>query len=188
MAISNIISTLLPSFAVDSVAVFTQDFTQIFRNARALKAVVKEQSKVMEHPVESGIVITDHRIILPIEIELSLILAQSDYQDVYNAIRGYYLQGTLLVIQTRSGVYQNMLIQAIPHEENPDMYNALALAMTLKQVIFAIAQYGVVPKYAKNSTQVPKGTIAGSSATTSQTSLTQDIYKGAGNLKRSIFG
>jgi len=158
MSISSIVSTLLPSFAVDSVAIFTQDFTQIFRNARAIKAVIKEQSKVMEHPVESGIVITDHRIILPIEIELSLILAKADYQDVYNSIRGYYLQGTLLVIQTRSGVYQNMLIQQIPHEENPDMYNALAIAMTLKQVIFAFAQYGVVPKYPKNSTNVSRGT------------------------------
>jgi hypothetical protein len=171
MAISNIINTLLPSFAHDSVAVFTQDFTQIFRNARALKAVVKEQSKVMQHPVESGIVITDHRIILPIEIELSLILAKDDYQSVYQSIRGYYLQGTLLVVQTRSGVYQNMLIQQIPHEENPDMYNALTVAMTLRQVLFAVAQYGVVPKYAKNSTTQAKGSQLGTKATTNQTAL-----------------
>jgi len=157
------------------LAVFTQDFTQIFRDARAIKAIIKEQSKVMEHPVESGIVITDHRIILPIEIELSLILAKADYQNVYNSIKGYYLQGTLLVIQTRSGVYQNMLIQQIPHEENPDMYNALALAMTLKQVIFAVAQYGVVPKYAKNSTTQALGTQNATSATTSQTSFAQDL-------------
>lgn len=178
MAITNILNTLLPSFAVDYVAVFTQDFTQIFRNARAIKAVIKEQSKVMEHPVESGIVITDHRIILPIDIELSLILSKADYQDVYESIRGYYNQGTLLVVQTRSGVYQNMLIQAMPHEENPDMYDALALALTLKQVLFAIAQYGVVPKYAKNSTTVPKGTQAATPATTSQTSALQDAYQG----------
>ncbi len=32
----------------------------------------------MEHPVESGIIITDHRIILPVEIELSLILTSSN--------------------------------------------------------------------------------------------------------------
>ena len=50
----NIISTLLPSYATDTVAIFDQDYNQLFRNARAIKAVVKEQSKVMEHPVESG--------------------------------------------------------------------------------------------------------------------------------------
>ncbi len=175
MAISNLISTLLPSFAVDTVAVFTQDFTQVFRNARALKAVVKEQAKVMEHPVESGAIITDHRIILPIEIELSLLLTKDDYKDVYQTIRGYYLQGTLLVVQTRSGVYQNMLIQSMPHEENPDMYEALALALGLKQVIFATAKFGVVPKAPKNSAQVPRGTQQG---TTTPTTSTYDLLFG----------
>ncbi len=177
MAAQNILATLLPSFAVDTVAVFTQDFTQIFRNARALKAVVKEQAKVMEHPVESGIVITDHRIILPIEVELSLLLTKDDYKDVYQTIRGYYLQGTILVVQTRSGVYQNMLIQGLPHEENPDMYNALALALTLKQVIFAKPKYGVVPKYPKNSTQKPLGVQAEKPATESQGTIARDAWK-----------
>lgn len=177
MAAQNILATLLPSFAVDTVAVFTQDFTQIFRDARALKAIVKEQSKVMEHPVESGTIITDHRIILPIEIELSLLLTKDDYKDVYQTIRGYYLQGTLLVVQTRSGVYQNMLIQQIPHEENPDMYDALALAMTLKQVIFAKPKYGVVPKYAKNSNTKSLGTQSPQPAPTAKTSIIDDIIK-----------
>lgn len=176
MATTDILSTLLPSFAFDTVAVFNQDFTQLFKNARALKAIVKEQAKVMEHPIESGAIITDHRIILPIEIELSLLLTKDDYKSVYQSIKGYYLQGTLLVVQTRSGVYQNMLIQSIPHEENPDMYNALALALTLKQVIFTTAKYGVVPKYPKNSTNKPLGVQSGTSATTSQTTVSQDIW------------
>jgi hypothetical protein len=49
--------------------------------------------------------------------------------------------------------------------------------MTLKQVIFAVAQYGVVPKYPKNATAKPLGTQSGSSPTTSQTSIAQDIWK-----------
>ena len=57
----------------------------------------------MEHPVESGAVITDHRIVMPIEIDLSLILASADYTDVYKAIRQYYYAATLLTIQTRVG-------------------------------------------------------------------------------------
>lgn len=177
MAITDIISTLLPSFAVDSVAVFTQDFTQIFRAARSIKAVIKEQSKVMQHPVESGIVITDHRIILPLEIDLSLILNSFDYQNVYETIKGYYLQGTLIVVQTRSGVYQNLLIEKMPHEEDPMMYDVLTLALGLKEVIFTTAQYGVVPKNPKNSTNVSRGTQQGTTATPSQ-SIAQDLIYG----------
>ena len=168
MALTNIISTLLPSFAVDQVAVFDQDFTQLFKRARSLKAVVKEQAKVMEHPVESGAVITDHRIILPVEIELTLILSSSDYQDVYKSIRQYYLNGTLLVIQTRSDIYQNQLISSMPHEEDPTQYDALALALSLKQVIFVTAQYGVLPKAPKNSNTVKRGTQQGTPATEDQ--------------------
>jgi hypothetical protein len=171
----NIISTLLPSFAVDYVAIFTQDYQQIFREARAIKAVVKEQAKVMEHPVESGAIITDHRIILPVEIELSLILASADYQSVYKQIRQYYFNATLLVVQTRSGIYENQLISGLPHEEDPTMFDALAVALTLKQVLFVTAKYGVVPRHASNSSTVNRGTQMG---TPPQNTLAQTIFEG----------
>ena len=157
----NFTSTLLPSFAVDYVAIFDQDYNQLFRSARAIKAVVKEQSKVMEHPVESGAIITDHRIIMPVEINLSLILASEDYQSVYKAIRQYYLNATLLIIQTRAGIYENQLIAAIPHEEDPTMFDALTIALSLKQVFFVTAQFGVVPKRPSNTTTVNRGVQQG---------------------------
>ena len=47
----------------------------------------------------------------------------------------------------------------------------LTVAMTLRQVLFAVAQYGVVPKYAKNSTTQAKGSQLGTKATTNQTAL-----------------
>lgn len=157
----NFTSTLLPSFAVDYVAIFDQDYNQLFREARAIKAVVKEQSKVMEHPVESGAIITDHRIIMPVEIDLSLILASEDYQSVYKAIRQYYLNATLLIVQTRAGIYENQLISALPHEEDPTMFDALTLALSLKQVFFVTAQFGVVPKSPSNTTTVNRGVQQG---------------------------
>lgn len=157
MAITNIINTLLPTFAFDSVAVFTQDFTQLFKSARPIKAVIKEQAKVMEHPVENGATITDHRIILPIEIELSLILASEDYQSVYNNIKQYYLNATLLTIQTRSGIYQNQLIASMPHEEDPSQYNVLTIALSLKEVIFVSAQYTTLPKNKGDNSTVKTG-------------------------------
>lgn len=158
MAFRNILATLIPQLAIDVVAVFTQDFTQVFPKARPLKAVVKEEAKVMEHPVETGAIITDHRIILPVEIELSMMLNSVDYQDVYREIRSYYLQSTLLVVQTKSGVYENQLIASMPHEEDPDQYGVLTLALKLKQVQFVTAKYGVVPRSPKHAAAVPRGT------------------------------
>jgi hypothetical protein len=170
----DIINTLLPSFAVDPVAIFDQDYVQLFRDARAIKAVVKEQAKVMEHPVESGAVVTDHRIILPVEIDLSLIIAATDYQSVYKAIRQYYFNATLLVVQTRSGIYDNQVISALPHEEDPTMYDALQIALSLKQVFFVAAQYGVVPRHASNTNTVDRGTQQGTPVMPGST-----LYNGA---------
>lgn len=177
MSLGQILSNLGAAFAADSVAVFTQDFDQIFRSARALKAVVKENSRIMDHPLENGSVITDHRIILPIEIELTLILNSFDYPDVYKTIKQFYTNGTLLVVQTRSDIYENQIIAAMPHEEDPEQYNVIPIILTLRQVQFAQPEYGVVPKAPKNSSTVDRGVVQSSPATPSQESA---MFQGLG--------
>lgn len=157
----NILETLLPTSAYDQVQVLDQDFNQVFPLARALKAVVKEEAKVMEHPLETGATITDHRIILPVEIELSFILPPGSYQDTYRQIRQFYLNSTLLIVQTKSGVYYDQLISSMPHEENPDQYDALTLALTLKQAQFAVTKIDYSPKNVKQNSEVNRGAQQG---------------------------
>lgn len=181
MAILNsVINNLLPSFAIDYVGVFTQGYVQIFREARAIKATIKEQSKIMEHPVETGIVITDHRIVLPVEIELSLILTAETYQDVYKAIRQYYLNGTLIVVQTRSDIYDNQIIASMPHEEDPTQYDILTVALSLKQVQFVEALYGIAPKNNSNNNTQRRGTQQGTPANGAQTQSALSALTGFG--------
>jgi hypothetical protein len=173
----SIINTLLPSFAFDTVAVFTQEFEQVFVDARAIKAVVKEQAKVMEHPLENGAVITDHRVILPVEIELSLILTPDSYQDTYKAIRSYYLNGTLLVVQTRTGIYENQLISSIPHEETPEQYNAISLNLSLRQALFVIPEFAITPLNSSDFTTVDRGQQGISNANATQLALAIAAYQ-----------
>jgi hypothetical protein len=177
-----IIDTLLPSFAFDNVAVFTQEFEQLFKDARSVKATIKEQSKVMEHPLENGAVITDHRIVLPVEIELSLILKPSSYQDTYKAIRSYYLNGTLLVIQTRTGIYENQIIQAIPHEETPEQYDAVALNLSLREALFVTPDGNIAPEAPQDTTTVDRGQQGISNANATQIALAIAIFQSYGNL------
>ena len=155
------------SFAIDSVGIFDQNFNQIFVKARSIKVDVKEESKVMGHPVESGATITDHRVILPTQIEISFILASSDYLDVYREIRQNYLDASLLVVQTWAGVYENQLIASLPHQENPEMFSTLTVALTFRQVQFVVPQYGVVPRRKSNSSTVNRGMQQGTTATQS---------------------
>jgi hypothetical protein len=135
----------------DIVAVFNSNFQQVFERARPLKATIKEAAKVFEHPLETGATITDHRIIMPIEIEISLMLQSADYRDVYQNIRQLFLNADLLVVQTKSGVYDNQLISAMPHEEDPAQYDAITMALTLKQAQFVTPQFsGLPPRAVRN--------------------------------------
>lgn len=133
--------------ATDVVGIFDlQSFNQLFAKARAIKAKVAETASVMSHPVEDGSTITDHTIINPIEIELSCIIASEDYRTEYESIKSYYLKSTLLAVQTRSGVYRNMLISAMPHDEDPEFFGAITLAIKLVEVKFAKFTTGTAPK------------------------------------------
>lgn len=176
--IANLATSILSNFVgQDTVAVYTQDFAQVFRNARAIKAVVKEQAKVMEHPVESGATITDHRIIMPTEIELSLILTPNTYRETYDQINQYYLAGTLLIVQTRSGIYLNQLIYSMPHEEDPNLFNTITVSLSLKQVQFVMAQYTTTPRNPKNTNTQQRGVQQPIPATGAQSSSARDITR-----------
>lgn len=165
------LDTLIPTAKHDYVAVLDQNLKQVFVNARILKAQVKEESKVMESPTETGTIISDHVIHLPVEIELSIIINAENLSDTYKAIRQLYLSSTLLIVQTRAGVYKNQLIQSMPNEEDPDYYGSLTIALKLKQIQFTTAKYAVLPKRAKHTSTVDRGTQQGTIAPPNETWL-----------------
>lgn len=135
---------MIPTAAQDVVAVLDSNFRQVFSKARAIKASVLRGSKTMEHPLETGATIADHRIILPIGVELSLILASEDYRAVYQQVRDLFLRGELLTVQTRVDSFQDMLLEKIPHEETTEIFDGIALAMTLKEAKFVQPQFSAL--------------------------------------------
>lgn len=155
---------LIPTNAVDVVGVFTQAFQQVFQDARPIKAVIKPLSKLMQHPVEDGTTITDNRIVLPVEIELSLILLPENYKNTYQQIEQYYNDATLLTVQTRVKSYPKQLIAELPHEEDAEMFDTIAVALKLQEVQFVTPQNGLVPKNPSNNPTTDRGTQQGKTA------------------------
>lgn len=167
MALTNI---RLPTASADVTAVYDQDFNQVFANARPIKAQVNVYSKVMEHPLETGSVITDHSVLMPNEVELSLILISGDFDSVYQQIKQLYQQKTLLTIQTKADLYTNMIISDMPHDEDPAMFDVLSLAMKLKEVQFVTAQFGTLP-----ASKVRDKTMASTTQKGEQTTRTPSL-------------
>lgn len=113
-------------------------FGQVFFHARPLKATVRETSKVMDHPVETGVTLSDHHIINPVEIDLPLLISSQYYAQTFSQIRQAFINAIPLSVKTRVGIYSDMIIADMPHEEEPDMYDVITVGLHLRQVIYVI--------------------------------------------------
>lgn len=131
------INLLTGSLKIDVVGIFDgTSLQQVFTDARPVKAFVREQNKVMDYPVETGVTLSDHKVQLQKVIELSLVIPAAAYSSTYQQIAGAAMNATLLTVQTRAGVYPNMIIEAYPHEEDPAMYDAITMAIRFREVLF----------------------------------------------------
>jgi hypothetical protein len=156
----SLLPAFVPSAALDVVGIYQANFRQVLAQARPYKAVIKPDSKVMEHPLETGASTIDHRIILPIEIELALIMQANVYRDVYAQIKQLFLNAELLTIATKASTYPNMLISSMPHEEQVEVYDAIIIELKFRETQFANsrAQRGMIqPKKPIDSPKMDRG-------------------------------
>lgn len=133
-------------FATQDVVAVLNGFDQVFRDARPMKASVKEDAKLMEHPVEDGSVITDHMVLQPVEIELTMTLTPETYQETFWEIKDLFHAGTLLTVLTKADTYANMLIQGVPHDEVPEIFDTFTLFVKLKETTIVRAEFAAVYK------------------------------------------
>lgn len=165
------------------VGIYDNGYNQVFSEAIIEKAVVKEPSRLMDHPLESGSEITDHRIIEQIRIELSICLPEETAVNTYRTMRQAYLKGTLFSVKTKSLIYSNQVIEDFPHEENTENFNMFLLALKFRQVQFATSvttEIPYAPKDPLNADTVDKGTIQPSPTPVpaKQQSASREFFRG----------
>jgi len=147
----------------DIIGVYDAQFSPLFGGAIVGKATVKEDAKVMEHPIESGAMVTDFFVINPVEIEIRRLLRGDTARETYQQIKEAFTAGDLLTVQTRAGSYSDMLIASISHDEPGEYMGRIDLTMLLKEAKFVSAKYAPIkpekPKQAstkKRGEQKPK--------------------------------
>lgn len=149
-----------PSAALDVVAVKRQsDLTQVFQKARPLNASVNEGGDVMQHPLEDGSQIVDHLVQRLTEISYPVVIG-GDYKTTLAEIRQIYKAGTLLIVQTRTGSYENMVLFDIPHEETAEGYDMISCVLKFREARFIKPTLGgPVPRTAKHANATKRGQI-----------------------------
>lgn len=129
------------SKATDLVAVLNENLNQVFEGAYITTANIAEESQVMSHAVETGATIVDEIVLQPISITLSVTLNPNNYRSIYQEIKQAYLSRALLTVQTKADSYSSMVIEKIPHDEEPNVFDTITIAISLKEVKFVDTQY-----------------------------------------------
>lgn len=139
-------SALIPSASADVVAIFeTNTGRQVFPDARPLKVVVNESARLMAHPIENGASIIDHRIILPVSLDLNMILRPETFRETYLEIRRLFQESVNLTVQTKTATYPNVYLQEIPHEEDPAVFTTIGIVLSLVETLIATVQIQALP-------------------------------------------
>jgi len=120
--------------SADAVAILDSNFDQVFPNARPMRGEVIPRSRLMDHPLETGQIITDYKIVLPIEIVIPMLVPALFYRNTYQEIWNLWQTSELLTVQMRASNYPNMIIAELPHEEKPDMYDVITINLRFRQV------------------------------------------------------
>lgn len=178
----SVLNYFIAGSAQDFVGVFDRAFNQVFPKARILKPVVKPSAKGMEQPLESGKTVTDHVIIKPLELELTMIIAgYENIANTYQSIYDYFNNHTLLTVQTKTSNYSDLYILEMPHEESPDQYDAVSMVLSFKQAFIASStKTKTVPKNSVNADTVNRGTQIPQEPTKQQSTIALDIARGLG--------
>jgi hypothetical protein len=155
----SVLDYFFSSSTQDFVGVFDANFNQVFTKARILKPVVKPSAKGMEHPLESGKTVTDHVIIEPLQLDLTMIITGFDLSNTYEEIFNYFHNFTLFTVQTKTTNYSNLYILEMPHEESPDQFDAVSIVLSFKQALIATSGTStIVPKNPIDSDTINRGT------------------------------
>lgn len=157
--------------SVDVVAVLKgEGGAQVFAAARPMAATVYERARLMEHPLEDGSQIADHRVQEPIEIDLPLFIPGGpDLKTVFAELRQLWEAGTVLTVQTVAKTYANMILTEIPHEEHPDAIHSITVGVRFREARFVKAAYGGLAKSKVKAKPKASTVKAGAKQTTTAT-------------------
>lgn len=103
-------------------------------SSSVLSANISDDSQLCEHPLESGAVVSDHKIFNPIEIDIRLSLPSWQFSEIYRELLLLYSNSVKLRIKTKVEWYNNMVLTAIPHEEKAENFDKIVFDLHFKEV------------------------------------------------------
>lgn len=150
-------------------------FSELFSAAFPMDAKIETESKLTQHPLETGAIVSDHLIVQPTIITISMMIPV-EYSILLTTLDNYLQTGAAVMILTKDSVYSDMVLVGKPHIEQPDKMDFLNAQLRFQQITIAAMsgaggglQSGDVSDKANAST-VAKSQSTGASASSSASS------------------
>lgn len=167
-------------FSVERVSIYDDEsFKQIFDSASPMRISVREDATITRFPVENGEEKSDHMVIEPVEIVIDFLLTE-DTKTEYQALRETFLGKKLVTVQTKVASYPSMLIEAMPHEESPQIGTAIFVPIRFAEWRPVTPETSDAVADPKQSKTTPRGQ--------QQTTPTPPATKAKGSIAYDWFG
>lgn len=134
MALKNVKN---PNASSDLVGIYDENFNQLFPEARPVQMSYSETSKMMEHPIENGSIVVDHKVFMPATVEAVFIIQSDDYRSVYDQIENAYKNNTIVTIQGKAKSFNNMVLSSKLHDETAGMYDTVQVVVKFTELFIA---------------------------------------------------
>lgn len=135
----------------------------IWPGAEVMSLSVTQIATATKFAVEDGTTRSDHVVQNPIEISLTIMLVD-DISQAFEEILDTYERNGLVTIQTRTAVYTDLLVVAIPQAQKSDALDASEVSVKLSQWREVVPEYGALsPKKVakkKQASTINNGTQA----------------------------
>ena len=136
-----IINVLGMVYRNKSIAIYGEGGGELLSSASIISCSVNDSSKLMEHPIESGAVISDYKVFNPVTASLVVALTETGYASEFAEIYGAYKNCEYVTLQTKTKVYSNLQILSLPHEATFRNISRPTITINLKEALVVEAAF-----------------------------------------------
>lgn len=95
---------------------------------------VNISSSLCQHPIETGQVIMDSSIRNPIKAKVNVYMPTMFYTTIYNEILRYYEEKKKIILLTKFGMYENMVLVSMPYKLQNTTVDRPVISLELEEV------------------------------------------------------
>lgn len=141
-----------------------------------MEAKVSVESDLCDHPIETGAMVTDASIILPVSAEVTVAMPTFFAERIYEQMKNMFeKKQDKIILQTKYGLYRNMVLQNIEYELEHDTIDRTKFILTLREIQEADVsdEFGVI---AKEKEKIAKASDVSTVNTGSQIAVVGGVF------------